>query len=420
MDCSRCVIFFLLELAQRPFPHVHIAVTTAVLLGVFIGDNVSQQRGAFLSKTVVKSKAGQSPFHLDVEPGFDFLSSEYKQLFESAEATAFQSPQWLSNFYNILPSRLGADPLIVTIRANSTGNLLLVLPLIRQQAMMAKILQPADLGVSDYNAVIAAPETLPMFAKDDDVQAALEAALLPYDILLFRKQRDDSFDLRNLLPSIQRSGRTNTAYAIDIEEDFETWVRSCMSGKHLSTMRRKQRGFERDFGELTFENLTADDDIKRAFIFLKEQRAERFPEDLLSIEPYFEFYQNYALATASSGESVIHVGLANGNIASVEFGPVHQGCFNMLLAAFNHNEYAKYSVGILSMLDLIADRVRRGEKCVDFTIGEHEYKQRFKARSTQLHTLALTNSPLGTLAKLAYSQDGQIKRLLKIVNPRLH
>ena len=51
-----------------------------------------------------------------LEPGFDFLSGEYRQLFEASGATAFQHPAWLDAFYRTMTAPHGAEKLVVAGR----------------------------------------------------------------------------------------------------------------------------------------------------------------------------------------------------------------------------------------------------------------------------------------------------------------
>ena len=44
------------------------------------------------------------------EDGFDFSGREYFELFETAEATAFQHPRWLGHFYEKLDTRKNLAP----------------------------------------------------------------------------------------------------------------------------------------------------------------------------------------------------------------------------------------------------------------------------------------------------------------------
>lgn len=369
---------------------------------------------------MVETKVCGSAIGVHSEPEFDFLSDEYQRLFAATQATAFQSPHWLHNFYKYIPQSVSAEPLILTVRSIIDQSLLMVLPMVRQRALGAKIVQPADLGISDYNAILAAPETLKRLTHSYELQAELTQAMEPYDILLFRKQRPDTTNIQDVLSGTKVSARKNTAFAIEIPEDFEAWLKTCLKSKNVSNLRRKGRAFNRDVGELEFSTLTEPDEITAAFDFIRKSRGDRYEGDVLKCDAYFGFYLDFAIQTAAENLSVTHVGRVNGEIVSAEFGPIHNGCCSMVLAAFNETDYARYSIGSLSMIDLFQDRHKRGERCIDFTIGEHEYKRRFKAEATVLNTITLPNSAIGKLTDMAYTQGGQLKHILKKLSPHFH
>ena len=120
---------------------------------------------------------------------FDFLSDDYKTLFEQSNATIFQSPFWLDSLYRKLPEFLDAEAVIVTMHDETKQQLLMVMPFVRQTKFGGKIMQPADLGISDYNSIIVLPEALDALKNQKDLSAQLKQAIGPFDILLFRKQR---------------------------------------------------------------------------------------------------------------------------------------------------------------------------------------------------------------------------------------
>ena len=87
-------------------------------------------------------------FLVQAEHSFDFLSAEYAELFSRSHATAFQSPLWLDRLYTRLVPHVGAQPLIVTVRARADGRLVMVLPLLRQRRGAMRVVEFADLRVS--------------------------------------------------------------------------------------------------------------------------------------------------------------------------------------------------------------------------------------------------------------------------------
>src|SRR5437763_6122977 len=92
-----------------------------------------------------------------VEPGFDFLSTEYRAFHNLRRGTVFQSPLWLDAIHRTLAPRLSAAHYTLTIRNHHDNTLLAVIPLVLQKSAGLSILQPPDFGVCDYNAIIGDP-----------------------------------------------------------------------------------------------------------------------------------------------------------------------------------------------------------------------------------------------------------------------
>lgn len=356
---------------------------------------------------------------INLEAGFDFLSPEYEALFNASRATMFQSPQWLSDFYTILAPPLNAEPLILTIR-DDNGDLMMVLPLVRQTQFGARIIQPADLGISDYNTIIARPGALETLTASEQLLASLRAALRPFDIFLFRKERDELPDIDQLFANAKRTPNENQAYHVHLAPDFEVWKLENMSKNLRKSSKRKLRNFSSDVGAFEFITATEPTRIKEAFDFLRATRVERFADDLLNQDAYFNFYLTHAINTAKSGKSCTYIGKANGEIVTAEFGIVGNGTCYALLGAFLGEQYAKYSLGNLSLTSMMEQRTLAGDKSFDLTIGAEDYKQRFNATPTILHNTILTNGLRGKLMSLIYNHGGPIKQALKKLSPNVH
>lgn len=353
------------------------------------------------------------------EPEFDFLSEEYKALFAASNATAFQSPEWLHTFYNKLTPSVDAEPLIVTVRDQRAGTLNTVLPLVRQRSFGAKIVQPADLGVSDYNTAIAKPEDLQNLAQSSFAKAQIADNLKPFDALIFRKQRDDTSCVSNLFSGAVISANENAAYKVVINEPFDDWFSKTLSKNFRSSYRRGARKIEREVGTLEFELATEPADIKAAFDFMRSVRQEKFEGDLFCTPAYFEFYFDYAVMTAEEKRSFTYVGRLDGRIVSVEFGLVKDGIQHMIHGCFAP-ELAKYSMGHLSLFNFMRDRSNEDCKVFDFTIGDHYYKQRLNAQKTTLSNAVVANGPVGELIGLTYRRGRALKNFIKQLDRRIN
>src|SRR4051812_18886418 len=106
-------------------------------------------------------------FEICIDNAFDFLSDEYADLFNASTATAFQNPIWLHGLYRGLVPGVGAKPLIVVVRYRASGELAMVLPLLRVRRGPVRTVEFADLRVSDYLAPVCTMQVFSDLLQDD-------------------------------------------------------------------------------------------------------------------------------------------------------------------------------------------------------------------------------------------------------------
>ncbi len=103
-------------------------------------------------------------------------------------ATPFQNWQWLEAWYGAFANIDSVEPLIAIISDAATGEQAVLLPLIRRTQNGIRIVEPADLDLTDYNAPLLGPAA-PRDAKAaramwKDLRGALRR--------LARRRRSDS------------------------------------------------------------------------------------------------------------------------------------------------------------------------------------------------------------------------------------
>src|SRR6267142_3577586 len=110
--------------------------------------------------TVLTTSAGR----LDTRPtsraaGFRVeLLRDWKQAVarwhDISPPTPFQHPQWYDAWYDAFAGAEGVEPLIAVVTNASTGEQAALLPLIRRRQNNLRIVEFADLDLTDYNAPI--------------------------------------------------------------------------------------------------------------------------------------------------------------------------------------------------------------------------------------------------------------------------
>ena len=205
---------------------------------------------------------------------FDFLSEEYCQLFESSDATAFQHPLWLHYLFRIVAPHVRAQGLVVTVRDRPSSGLVLVLPLVRKKYSLLDCIEFADLGLSDYSALVCSDRNWKQLTEFPQFRTDVLAAIRPFDMLRIAKMRQCShfswmFD-GSSAPLVMKE----SAYEASLSHSFSTWRKDRVPLSLRKELDRKRRRLERK-GKLRCECLANETAIEAAITRLLEIRCAR-------------------------------------------------------------------------------------------------------------------------------------------------
>jgi len=358
-------------------------------------------------------------FEIGVENAFDFLSEEYRELFANARATAFQHPLWLDRLYGRLAPRYDAEPLVIAVRWRGSGRLAMVLPLVRRRHGVMRVIEFADFKVSDYAAAVCDRATFGLILRDDLACERIRRALRPYDYLRIPKLRDDSLPLDRLF-GVTRTAMGMNAHAVQLFAPFETWRQDKIDRSYCKELDKKGRQIRRK-GEVRFGISLDPGEITATFHRMRDYRRPRFEDreapDLLQSGTYFDFYLDLAIAGAQTGFCRTYTLWLDRRPISGVWGMVHKGQFLTVLGGFDLAGFKNYSIGALVFEAVARDCIAKGERVLDFTIGDESYKSLFGTQPTAMWTVSGAGSPVGSLVGFVSGQMPWTMRLAKrIVN----
>lgn len=359
-------------------------------------------------------------FEVAVENLFNFGSAEYAALFVKSSATAFQHPAWLTAIYPRLLDHNRAAPLIIVVRRSSDKSLAMVLPLVRRRYGMLRVVEFADLRVSDYAAPVTDSETFEAILADGAVRNALLAALKPYDVLRVGKLKDGALPLHTLFGIGEQTKMGFSAYATALEESYEHWRAERLKPSYRKELDKKLRQLHRK-GAVRFAHSTSSADIEATFEALRIFRRDRFEEngggELLQVPAYFEFYSSVARQLDFARTYTLW--LDDQPIAGA-LGLAHRGSFLVILGGFTQTEYKNQSIGSLLFQEIARDCIARGEKVLDFTIGDEPYKLTFGAEPRPVWQMTRSGSLRGFAASVAVSKFPAIRALARNIFHHAH
>lgn len=361
-----------------------------------------------------KTLAASDRLLAGVEQDFDFLSGEYAALFEASFATSFQRPLWLHAFYRVLARQAGVRPLVITVRHPGDGRLEAVLPLVLQRAAGVTIAQPADLGVSDYNAVVCSRETLATLLADRRLVGEIRSCWREADAIFFRKVRDFVDETAALIGAPMRAGNENDAHEVDLPgRDFDEWKTLVLRKNLRKNILRRYRKLKAEHRSVEFRYFRDSEEIGAALAFIRDHRTERFKDDILRDARYFDFYRTYAVEGAASGEALTTGIVVDGRLIAADFGIVGARCYHSILCAARIDEFREYAPGLQALVMLIQERHAAGDTHFDLGIGDAGYKSDFGATAVPLTNLTGAMTLKGRAVTAVYHHAKPMKTLLR-------
>jgi CelD/BcsL family acetyltransferase involved in cellulose biosynthesis len=356
---------------------------------------------------------------VDIEQAYDFLSQEYRDFYRAGRATAFQAPLWMDHVHQRLAPGLGAKQRTLTVRSRRDGALLMLVPFVLQRSRGIRMLSPADFGVCDYNSIVGDRQALAAIADDRDLVRRINARLSGYDILMFRKVREDDFDVARIFVGTRNSATDNAAYHSDIGDDFEEWQRRTIRRKFSKELGRLQRQTEREFDGYEHRIARTEAEVVRVFELLPRWRAGRFERDLLQNPLYLDFYREYAVSGLATGEAQTYVSYAGGEPVAMLFGPTGDGEFHAVLIGADMDKLGKQSPGIQLLYQTMKQRYLEGHRSFDMGLGNTGYKTHFRVEETQLRNHTKTSSVAGYVVAQIYHRAKPVKNFLRTYVPNV-
>ncbi|HEX9213986.1 MAG TPA: GNAT family N-acetyltransferase [Bradyrhizobium sp.] len=307
--------------------------------------------------------------------------------------TAFQHGYWLGAWYEAFH---GVAPLIAVISDAATGKDIAVVPMISHTRRGIRVVEFADLGVSDNNAPILACDAALDAAGARMIGAALVDGLraLPdrFDLLRLKKMPAYVGAKPNPLVTLGRPGSCslngNLVLTGDDYADYQASI------KRLQ-LPRCWRVFSR-LGSARFEIAT---DVERAreFLYVMDVQQEERMRQLrspfvLNDDAHARFYREVARQGVAEGYAVISALVCDKGIVATTLGVRHGATYFLLRISHTGKTWANFSPGLLVTEHTMAALHAQGVRRFDLSIGNQDYKRRLGAEPVALTDVSVALS----------------------------
>ena len=306
-------------------------------------------------------------------------------------ATPFQNWQWLEAWYGAFAAIDNVEPLIAIISDAATGEQAALLPLIRRMHKGIRIVEPADLDLTDYNAPALGPAA-PRDAKSaramwKDLRAALRRLPGGADLIRLRKMPVETAGRPNPLALLNGAGACAlNGNLVTTGDDFDAW-RFTLERTVRKELERSWRVFTRD-PKAAFKIITDKDEALRVLSTMESQQGDRMQHlgmnFVLNDETYAAFYRNLVDASVGNGYAVLSALSVGDEVVATLLG-IRQGSRYVMVRISNAGDkWSNCSPGRLIIERTMAALHKDGIRQFDFSIGNYAYKRRFGVARTAL------------------------------------
>jgi CelD/BcsL family acetyltransferase involved in cellulose biosynthesis len=332
--------------------------------------------------------AGARRFHVELVRDWESAQARWH---EAAMATPFQDSRWVAAWYRAFAHAADVEPLIAIVSSAASGERAMLLPLIRRLHNGIRIIEPADLDLTDYNAPLLGPAAPRDAATARGMWRDLRAALkrLPggADLVRLRKMSAELDGRRNPFAMLGGAGPCAlNGNVVATGDDFDVW-RYTLERTVRKELERSWRVFTRD-PSAGFRIIADKDEALRILSAMETQQGSRMQHlgqnFVLNDESYAAFYRNLVRDNVGNGFAVLSALTQGSEVVAALLGIRHGARYVMVRISNAGDKWSNCSPGRLVIERTMAALHSDGVREFDFSIGNYAYKRRFGVTRTPL------------------------------------
>jgi CelD/BcsL family acetyltransferase involved in cellulose biosynthesis len=312
----------------------------------------------------------------------------------AGQETAFQHPLWYEAWYAAFTE---ASPLIAIVTDSITERPVALVPLILRVRHGVRIVEFADLNVTDYNAPMLRVGAALNVAGTRALGQALVTALreLPGGVDLIRLRKMPEGEL-NPLAMLGRAGSCSlNGNIVATGDDFEAY-RLSIKRMQLS---RSWRVFNRHPGAV-FRLIDSADEALAIIDVMDAQQQARMQklglEFALNNATHAKFYRDLVRRGVPEGYAVVSALTCDEGVVATVLGIKQGGSFVFLRISNGGEQWKNCSPSRLIIERTMAALHAQGLRRFDLSIGNYPFKRRFGAVQLRLTDASIALTWRGT------------------------
>lgn len=356
-------------------------------------------------------------FKIKVFWSLEDAAQPWHDLERTGAAFLFQSFDWLSHWYRIVPDKSALQVCIVLLE-DPSGHSLMLLPLGIEKGRHISRLVWLGMPTADYMAPILAKDFSSRFKVGDfeHTWTRIIEKLPRFDVVHLERQPEVILDQQNPFITLNCEKGSYSAHHTELVGDWDSYYHGKIGAKSRSTTRRKMRRLE-ERGKLEFLMASEDEEVDRIMPELVRQKTsdlrEQGHDPVLGSEEILDFYREIAKTFRKDGRAVISVFRVGTRTAAANFSVIYGGRFYYLIPWFEKGDLARYSPGNILLEYLIRFSFKTDVRVFDFTIGDEAYKSRWCEKTIKLYNCLEGRSAKGVAYVLVRRNSVRARRALR-------
>ena len=389
------------------------------LIGTDFGFKLPGLIGNQVSVDPIQVRSEPTELNYVVHDSFVGCEVEWRDFEGAAAATPFQSIDWLKCWWDAYRATEQQPSLkLKIIFAYSNGKLVAILPLVLEQNRFLSRLTWLCADLSDYNAPLIERdffETLDR-AKIDALLSGVLDTIPNIDLLYLPKQPKEIAGRPNPFHGYRAHDYRLSYHSAGIGGDWESYFKGQRAGKTRSRLKSKARHMRERAGMIIRE---CSDPVERSEITCKTikwkqaQLVQSGGMDPFAGSEVIPFFMALAQDVHVRDDFRVFTAEVDGQPIACAFGLVTDGRFILYQTAYEPGEYARYSPGVLLLMQMMEMFAGEGFEVFDFSIGDEPYKFDWADEHSDLSVTLRAQNLTGWLAKLAVVSKLNLKGWIK-------
>jgi CelD/BcsL family acetyltransferase involved in cellulose biosynthesis len=333
---------------------------------------------------------------------------------QPSSATLFQSASWLECWYRTVGASQATEPLLIRIAERRSGLAVAALPLIRIRSRGLRIVEFADLGVTDYNAPVLGARAPATPEAAQALWRSIAKSLSDTDLVRLRKMPASVGGRSNPLTLLGSTHPSSSeSFSVTLPDDWEAYLRS-LAKKFRKELGRSLRLFEKS-GGTSFRQIDGRDDARRILASMDIQQNVRLGQmgsrTPLDAQHYQAFYEHLVEEGIERGTTLLMALEAGEETVAALLGIADGETFSMLrLSHQTGGDWSKIGLGRAIIERSMHLLHARGMRRFDFGIGDYPYKAGFGVAGQPLFDFVAALTWRGLRHGSAEIVKAQVKR----------